>query len=538
MGKSDDDSSSSMRRRRRKERKRTKMEQKTTVKRKDERKKKRRRRDYSSSESDDESYYKERKRRKKESKKKRRKRRQRNDASDDDSGESSSLNRNFELAEAITSLLEERPALVEDLPILLIRLASGTAFDLSQMTDEYASRGIARVFSCLEPFGVRQNGRGSWVWQSPSNSNSNNELVLIGLVRAMFDQIGFTVSAIEEHENPDRTRDDRARKDQRMSTNPTTTETNNTLNVAKQTKVLLSQFQGQLAKELAGLCNMILEGESIALDGLPDERLRSALESLFVECALEKSEMEEDDREQDDNSKDETTAANFGYGLPQEKEEEVRSRLLTVLEICRSFVTSSVVKGPMPRPVTYSEPADYEESDSEDEGPLLPGAAKQKPAPSSAMIRARAARTSLELESARQGVQAPAPVGGREEWMLVPGKFDLLSALKSGQPVRSRTFEARSKSNGAASKKTVDPAIQSEIDAIRQAHDESRGPSLLDLHREKKAEDAMQAAGKKSSWKWDRDKDLDSGRKVDKNALNMLFGSAGNDLKSKFHGGL
>jgi hypothetical protein len=124
----------------------------------------------------------------------------------------------------------------------------------------------------------------------------------------------------------------------------------------------------------------------------------------------------------------------------------------------------------------------------------------------------------------------------REEWMLVPGKFDFLSAVKSGQPIRSRGFEAKSKA-ATEDAKPMDPAVRAEIDAIRKAHEESRGPSLLEVHREKKAQEAKEKEGKSESWKWNRDKDLDSGRRVDKNALNMIFGGAGSDLKKKFQGG-
>jgi len=48
---------------------------------------------------------------------------------------------------------------------------------------------------------------------------------------------------------------------------------------------------------------------------------------------------------------------------------------------------------------------------------------------------------------------------------------------------------------------------------------------------------AAKNSGGKKEWKWSRDKDLDAGRRVDKDALGMILGGAAGDLKSKFSGG-
>ena len=58
----------------------------------------------------------------------------------------------------------------------------------------------------------------------------------------------------------------------------------------------------------------------------------------------------------------------------------------------------------------------------------------------------------------------------------------------------------------------------------------------MDVHREKKRQVAAELEKSTGSepWKWNRDKDLDAGRRVDKDALNMILGGAGKDLKSKF----
>jgi hypothetical protein len=89
----------------------------------------------------------------------------------------------------------------------------------------------------------------------------------------------------------------------------------------------------------------------------------------------------------------------------------------------------------------------------------------------------------------------------------------------------------------------LDPAVQAEIDQIMKAHEQSRGPSLMEMHQQKKAKQEAAAAAsrsgsqKKRAWNWNRDRDLDSGRGVDKNALSRIYGEASSDLMDKFQGG-
>ena len=66
------------------------------------------------------------------------------------------------------------------------------------------------------------------------------------------------------------------------------------------------------------------------------------------------------------------------------------------------------------------------------------------------------------------------------------------------------------------------------------AHSNARGPSLIDQHRAKKEMDKQTKSGKPAEWKWSRDKDLDAGRRVDKDALSMVLGGAADNLKDKF----
>ena len=87
----------------------------------------------------------------------------------------------------------------------------------------------------------------------------------------------------------------------------------------------------------------------------------------------------------------------------------------------------------------------------------------------------------------------------------------------------------------------MDPKVQKQVDDIIKMHEEARGPSLMDQHRQTKAEQKMLAEAQKKGagkgdWSWNREKDLDSGRRVDKDHLRMVMGGASSELKSKFQG--
>jgi Protein of unknown function (DUF3752) len=531
---------------------------KSTERRKKSKPKKKKRDLYSDADSSasDDSYYRDRKRRKKErskdkkkkkNKKSRRKHRDADTTSSNDDNSTGRLERNHTLATALCSLFDSHPALASDLPVMLIRLAGGGSFDLSQMTDSGAAHGLALVFACLGPFGVEQDGS-TWVWKNPSGSSSSrgNELVLLRVVRAMLDQIGVTPEAVKRFENPPATKPPPVSQKEAERVDTRGAEVPDS-EVERKTTELLKLFrEGDLANELAGLCKMILAGEVIALDGLPDEQLRDALESLFASCGLEKSEMEVDSDEEDGG---EEVDASIGYGLPERNDESAKVMLTSVLRVCHSKPPASLsrrpIEGPMLHPQAYDNQQyvdDEKESSDDDEGPLPAGASAKARAStlSNEMVKAVAARRARELACAKQGIELdPSDGNVREEWMLVPGKFDFLSAIKSGQPIRSRQFETKSKAEGIGPERQVDPSIQAEIRAIRQAHEEARGPSLMEQHREmKKAEASKKQQGGTDAWKWNRDNDLDAGRRVDKDALNMIMGGASSDLKNKFQSSL
>ena len=63
-----------------------------------------------------------------------------------------------------------------------------------------------------------------------------------------------------------------------------------------------------------------------------------------------------------------------------------------------------------------------------------------------------------------------------------------------------------------------------------------RGPSLMDAHREKvRSQKEEKAKAKGGGYGWSRDKDLEAGRRVDKNNLNNLMAGK-KALNDKFAG--
>lgn len=408
---------------------------------------------------------------------------------------------NYRLIDAILDLMENHPALIEDFPLLLIRLGSGSSLNLTTMSNPSLAARLNKVLTCLEEIGVEQKrDTGEWYFESPPGSSSN-ELVLVKLVRAMMDQVGMTIDAVTgvavattspPHES--------------NTTEKAKTDSNTERLLQDQTRTLLRDFVSlgeNMKTELRTLCTMVQDGESVAIDGLPDERLRTALAALFEACGLVLSEMELDE---DDHEEEQL----LGYALPVDSstKEEALSRLQYVMAVCNA----AVVKGPMPRPANYkNDVSQYDESSDDDgEGPQLFGAAVR-----------RNAVLAAPIAESFDGHQADNGDSKREDWMVVPSsKFDIFSSVQKGQP----------KNQGP-----IDPNIQVEIDQIRNAYEEARGPSLLEEHKARKALEKAEKAVLDKEWKWNRDKDLDQGRRVDKNALKMMLGGAEQGLKSKFH---
>ncbi len=443
------------------------------------------------------------------------------------------------LTQALCRLFSARPVFAQELPILLIRLAGGSTFDLRQMNDYDAANALESVLECLKDFGVQQKN-GEWLFQALPGRR--DERVLLRVIRSQLDDVGVTLPAVTAY-------DAKAKEQLQASLNFSESKADDASTIVHfqdlavdrikdLTSSVVLKYQAtdsELGLQLAGLCQTIAQGESISIDGIPDESLKASLEEIFLACGLEKSEMANEDGSEDDN--DEEEEPTMGYGLPENANDSIPLRLVAVMEACRNPKRRTL--GPM-RP-TQEEATTTYNSDDEDEGPTLPGQERRLrgPAVPDYIIKAQAEHRELELKATAAGVDIPSAMGGREEWMVVPGKYDFLSNIKSGQPMKSRGFENKKTRGGdeEVSQAPIHPAIQAEMDAIMQAHKEARGPSLFDQHRAKKQQEKAAEAGKKQEWSWKRDKDLDEGRRVDKDALHMVLGGAKDNLKTKFHGG-
>ena len=516
---------------------------------------------YSSSEDDEYSssssrHHRKRRRRKE---RKRHKKRDGRKQSRKDDNDKQNQQRNYELADALLALLDTHPAMVADLPIILIRLASGTTFDLTHMQPASAARALRDVLQALTPFGVVCRDDGAvWAWTSPTGQaahTNQNQVVLVRVVRAMLDQMGLTLEAIDTYENPTvattttsvaAASDGTATlKEPPVQQDDTTTiEHSSIISLKDHVQRILDSFPPQLATEMKALCQMILDGESVSLEGLPDETLRTALHGLLADhCGLVQAEMEVDD---DDEGEEEPS---LGFTIPQDANSaaHARAQLTRICEICQTVAARPArVQGPKRPPTHYSVPAAaayaQDDDDDEDIGPSM--TPRATPATDKMSIEAQAARRQQELSHVAAG-QGPLPAdsnqGGREEWMTTPGKSDFFDFIKTGQPLKGRKFQGKTKgANNDDDDAMVDPAVKAEMDAIMQAHSDARGPSLMEEHQaaQKAAKEAEKSTTSgKQPWKWSRNQDLDAGRRVDKDALQMVFGGAASGLKSKFQGG-
>lgn len=439
---------------------------------------------------------------------------------------------------------------------MLVRLAGGASFNLSQMTDVGARTGLEQVFETLEPFGVVQTadtltGAAQWTWKPPDGSSTatggrshGHDLLLIRILRSLCNEMGLTMQAVRGFE----AKQLKKSRPGSQSAESTTLASNGTGDTHKGgaesalasaercvTNVLQDFEPAKLAGELAAVAEMLLRGERVSLQGVTDPILRGRLEALMIECGLQLQPMKAGDGEETKKSVPESKDASqlTGYAIPDKDrsaEAMCRAKLGLVLRLCHDTTAA-----------LGNNDASLSEDDDEEDGPAprTAASARKGPALPPDLLKAQAARRTLELECAKAGV-APPVEGQREEWMLVPGKFDFLGSVQS---VRSRTFEnkrgAAAAGDDAKSQASLDPAVEAEIRRIMQAHEQARGPSLMEIHQQKK-EEAERAAGTakgSTSWKWNRDKDLDFGRSVDKNALDRVYGNASTDLKSKFQGG-
>jgi hypothetical protein len=291
-----------------------------------------------------------------------------------------------------------------------------------------------------------------------------------------------------------------------------------------------------LATELQGICNALIEGESIQLDGIENAKLKATLAQLFNLIGLEMVEMNDDDEvdEGRDVENDNNTEKILGYALP-DVSNSVTSNLHEVLRVCRYRSSGGSESAPTSWMATNPYKVHEDSSSEDDDGP----------APLGTMAAVKAAKRKRETQTQNVNKQSGYVEGEREEWMMIPGEHDFLKGISKS--TRSRTFK-NEKMRGQAiisyaeTKSTIEqinPEVLDEVNAIQRAYEQSRGPSLLDAHRQKTLESKIQQQQQRGNeFTWSRDKNLEDGRRVDKNALHQVKGGAKTELKSKFQGSL
>jgi len=464
-----------------------------------------------------------------------------------------------ELANALTKLFTLYPSMASidegGIPLLFIQLGRGTEYNLSHMPDRNLAGLLDGVFQSLRVHGMELSN-GAWKW-----GNDGDDLALLRLTRALLNGVAVNLDSVQEYEaaqqqhqqlhTQQQQQDQQSQMKQASSTNndgvtneaPNEEDIKQKKRIERMTSQLLDRFDrpsdndtsasASLAGELKGICEVIFSGESVQLDGLDNTKLRASLSQLFELVGLELVEIEDEDEDEEDEDKsatdpDDTNDVAMGYALPDHGiRDAIASKLEEVLRVCRFRSSNGKECAPTSWASTSKNIAESHAAESSDED--------DGPAPLGTMVAAKAAkrtRQQINPRTASTGIEE----GGREEWMMVPGEHDFLKGI-SKSDFRGRKFKnSKSKSDAAPAAAPINPEVLAEVHAIQQAYQESRGPSLLDAHRQSKAQQQQQDK-KSGEWKWNREKNLDDGRRVDKNALHMVLGGASTELKSKFQSG-
>ena len=302
----------------------------------------------------------------------------------------------------------------------------------------------------------------------------------------------------------------------------------------------------ELGEELKGMMGMVVEGEVVVLGGIEDENMRIMLEGLLVCAGLVGGETDEGEK---------------GFVLGEGAgARETKKTVRELMRICdhpdpkkglaelaameRGESSRGPARGPQgpPRgPVkgpARGPPQNLADGDSSDDDDYGVSKTRTGNKPTLDEVKAMAAKRNHDMLVAK-GLALPntdGSAGGREEWMMVPGEHNFLDGLKATEVIKSRGFKNEKGSNKEAeAEKIVDPEVQRQMEELQREHDEMRGPSLMDLHRDKKQmEKEEKAKAKGGKWDWSR-KELDAGRRVDKNNLkNLMNGKEG--LRDKFQG--
>eukprot|EP00986_Skeletonema_menzelii_P014107 scaffold8904_cov149-Skeletonema_menzelii.AAC.17 len=465
-----------------------------------------------------------------------------------------------ELANSLTKLFTLYPSMasIDDggIPLLFIQLGRGTEYNLSHMPDRNLAGLLDGVFQSLRVHGMELSN-GAWKWGNAPRANNarqnGDDLALLRLTRALLNGVAVNLESVQEYEKAQQQQQQQQKQQnyqqnqikQAFSTNnngkeaPIEEDIKQKKRIERMTSQLLDRFDrpsgndasttASLAGELQGICDVILEGESVQLDGIENSKLKASLAQLFQLVGLELVEIEDEDEEDEDKSAsnpDDTDTA-MGYALPDDGiRDDITSKLKEVLRVCRFRSSNGTECAPTSWAASSKNVAENNAAESSDED--------DGPAPLGTIAAAKAAKR-IRQKNNSHTASAGAEEGGREEWMMVPGEHDFLKGI-SKSDFRGRKFKNSKSSDPVPAVAPINPEVLAEVQAIHQAYQESRGPSLLDAHRQIKAQQQQQDK-KSGEWKWNREKNLDDGRRVDKNALHMVLGGASTELKSKFQSG-
>lgn len=520
--------------------------------------------------------------------------------------------KSLQFASTLQSLLQYDAALSKELPYLLIRMASGECLNLKSMADAHASMALTEVFKSM---GCALNSANCWEWKGGEElkgllNSDQKSLLLVKMARCLLDGVGVTMEAVLDFENKQH------RNNQVIATNEiiaqgkvcskantatttksiTTTieekEDTQTGEISSLTTMLLEKFnkchnnignsgKSSLAKEVFDIVTLILDGESICLDGIPNDSLRKSLETLFLAVGLIKEEMMEEEEEdhQEKNKEEEKQYDNdtmkksdeikrvdgdsitYGYTLPEEITSEgyvsVKMKLDAVIGACKHSHQNTIqsrsktrVLGPaMPSsfnspPNTGSTIISREESDTDDDGPAPLGSETIDRRIGSIKTN-KSQLVPATSRNGKGGQKIPhdrTDEDGRESWMLEPGEHDFLKGIMASGTIQNRKFQnvktqgRYDKSSASMESAPIDPKVQLEVNNILKAQAQARGPSLVQQHRENKIKKDAEASENGTEWGWSREKDLDRDRRVDKQNLSLVLGGASQQLKEKFQG--
>ena len=469
--------------------------------------------------------------------------------------------RAVDLSKALLALFTSHPAMASELPLMLARMGSGTSFDLRQVQIPLLRQQLNDVFVCLSFAQVQLNDTGSWIWNHPNikASQHKDDLTLLKIVNTLLESLGYSFEKIELFQKENNNKSDEQKKvrnideqnpgAQNITEKSEVEQRKRRKNAARGLRSIIALFKrytslGLTPNEVSDMLQMVAEGESVIVDEVDNDDLKSDLKALFVACGI---------------IEEETEDGALGFALPMKNDpafHDAYERVQVLIEACAKLQANSDNEGsrlnfqPILDMIPFVGPSktstdttditmeDDSDADSDFDGPVVGDLNSRKAILDKHDVIALADLRKKQFDQAlgRVSDNNNSATGVREEWMTTPGEHDFLSTLTSEKAqMKSRTFKNEKVRGQTVSEPTsqVNPVLQAEMEKLVAEHAAARGPALIDIHREKKEKEREEKSGE---WKWSRNNDLDSGRRVDKNALHMIMGGASDNLKEKFQG--